>query len=240
LSAEHATVDYLAARLIEGIGAIRAGERVAGTQALLEVLTAPGMSAAGDLADVRARGALLLASALLDMHRLEEARVWISGARELCDAVGDGEGLTHADALDERVRELAQTALHEHAQKTRAVALLAQPLEVYEASTPAGPAQVDLLVRYANAEVAFRSPAAGVAIADRAVALAHRFGWTRQEVMARLVVARALPDRTETELLTAWRAADQDNNTGLITLVCKAAAAAGVELPAQHGPDMGT
>ena len=93
-----------------------------------------------------------------------------------------------------------------------------------------------MLIRRANAEAELARPAAGLPLAEEALAVATGVSSLRLEVLARLSIARCAPERAPDELRTALARADAENDFTLVGAIARAAEAHAVALPIQRGP----
>ncbi|MEM6931736.1 MAG: hypothetical protein AAF602_32695, partial [Myxococcota bacterium] len=144
-----------------------------------------------------------------------------------------GEDHGELTELAERVR--SRQALDEQS-RVQSERLAALSLDQIEARSRDPVGFVEVLVRKANAEVDVGRRDAAAEIAQRALVDAMTLGDVRLEILARLSVARATPERAPVEIERALTAADRFGDPNLITTVVKAAEGHGVPLPREAGP----
>lgn len=201
--------------LDQAVRALRTGRWGRGRE-LLEVLLAEPQppTVEGPL-----RG--MLAQALLELDRCEEAKDELRHALRIAKALGDQKAIDQLRALNGRV--YAQLA-HEREQARLAQAQQAElqrPLDelLARASTPAE--RCTVLLGKANAEL-------DLDLALRAREEAEHAG-PREQVLARLCLARLQPRRAEAMLREAHRIADTHEEPQLVAAIAQAARAAGVD-----------
>lgn len=194
--------------------------------ALEAVASDAGFRSQPDLADVRARVASLLAQALLGAGRAAEAEPHARQALQAARALG--EGGTEARTLLQAI--LADLARAEQAAR-QARRTAETPLDRLLEGIEGDEALAAVLVRKANAEVDVGRPAQALPLARRALAHAIACGSLREEVLARMTVARAAPEEAEAELRSAWQRAEAADDFNLVGAVARAARLSGVALP---------
>jgi len=145
----------------------------------------------------------LLAQAVFEQGRAEEARDLCRGAMRIAKAAGDLRGLEQLRALNGRI----YARLAEH---------------TLEDSPPPELDGVDLLLHRAQQT---QGPEAA-ALAGEALAQAST---VRDRVLSRLALVRAEPERAEEHLREAHRDADEHEEPQLIAAIAKAARRAGVD-----------
>lgn len=227
----------LAEALRAGVAALRGGRPAEAVDLLAQVVT--GLEGAGDLADVHLRASTLLAQALLETGSLGDASRRIQQVRRAARAAGDRAAAAAAEELDLRVRARATEEASAAERARRLAAVAERPLEDILARASGDLARAAALIEKANAELGAGRPERAGDVAREALLHARAAHATREQVLAHLTIAEAEPARARSELLDALDLADRAHNTGLITLIARAAEAAGVELPSQHGPDLG-
>ena len=185
-----------------------------------------------DRPGAEARAAAWRAQALDALGRLPEAERAAAEAVRLARRAGEADGVTAARGLHQRL--LASLAASAVADKARLADLpLAETSDdVLLGSHPEGPA---VLVRKANVLCDLGRPQEAVASAARALDVLRATGGheRRDEVLALLTLARALPEDAAARIHEAHAIADASDDMNLLTAVAKAASAAGVRL---HAP----
>lgn len=229
----------LADRLLEGVAALRADRAADAVAPLLAVASDPELAAAGALADIRARACSLLAQALLRTDRPDDASPWIDEALRILRSLEDREGLARVGELRREVLEARQQAATRAQGEARSRRLAATPLDDILATVTAPPALLDVLIRKANADADDGRPGDALPIAERALGLADELRDVRGQVLARMSIARAVPDRAAQLLVEAWSVAERAGEPTLVGAVARAAELAGVPLPVQVGPTLG-
>ncbi len=231
--AEDPEAETLAGWLLEGLEHLQGGRAAQAVSPLQRVCDHPGLQVADDLVDVRARAHSLLAQALLEADRPEEARKPHSVALQLAREEDDAGGLAVLAELGQRIEAACARVSEQAAARERAARLAALSIDEIEGRVRSEPARVEVLVRKANAESDAGRSAEAVVVAERALAGAVALGDPRLQVLARLSIARASSDRAPEELAAALQCADAASEPGLITAVAKAAELHGVSLPTQ-------
>lgn len=205
--------ESLADAVKRGVDALRRGDAEAAVDALQPVATDEALAAAADLVDVRARVLVLYAQALVAAERLEEAQPAMVEALRAVKRLDDDEGVA-------AVRALQQVANHTRTKK-----------RTPHAAAPARPApapdDAEAILAAANAATGEEAALLG----EQAFALAVLRGSVREEVLARLVLARSRPETARAQLEAALRRARGADEFTLVGAVVRAAELAGVELP---------
>ena len=232
--------ELLAGLLLDGLRALKAGRAADALGPLEQVCGDHELARAADLADVRARACSLLAQALLATGRASEALPRAEEALELARRLGDPDGLRQIESLSSEIREALRNEERVQDRRIRAERLAAIPLHEVEARVRDPLALIEVLVRKANAEADSGRTAQALTIAERALVDALTVDDVRLEVMARLSVARAAPDRAQHELERAHARASEAREFNLVTAVARAAVAHGVEVGVLRGPDRGS
>ncbi|MEZ4316118.1 MAG: hypothetical protein R3F61_01375 [Myxococcota bacterium] len=224
--------------LLEGVAAVREGRAADAVAPLGEVEAA--LRDQAELRDVHARAASLLAQARLELGDAPGAREASHRAMASSRALGDAEGLAEVRALDERIAASLDQARRAALARERSAELAGRTLAEVEAEARSPLARADALLKHANAlqthgrlDEAATSAARAAEHADEAVSV-------REQVLARIALAEADRDRAAVALYAALELADNADETTLIGLIARAAELAGVELPRQYGPSMGT
>jgi len=228
----------LPARILAGIEALREGRPAEAAEALRQVAEDRDFAAAEDLPDVRARVFSLLAQALLEADRPREAEPWARRALSATEALGDEQGALQIRALHQRIFAAATDALRAEQAARQAATLAATPLEEVLAGLDTDAARAPALVAKANAEVDAGRAESGAEIARAALRAARAAEILREEVLARLTLARALPAEAEVHLQAAWARAEAADEFNLVGAVARAAELAGVKLGVLEGPTL--
>jgi len=227
--------DDLAERVRRGVEALRAGRHAEAVTELEPVARDPEFEAAPDLADVRARVWSLLAQALHDGGRSREAEPWARKALAAAESEGDKAGAAVVRALHQAIFTAATEAAKADRAAKDARRLAATPLaDVLATLTDEHAAST--LVAKAVADLDDGRPADGAVAARLGLERATQAGNVREEVLARLALARALPDEASEHLRAAWVAADAANEFNLVGAVARAAELAGVAVAVLNGP----
>lgn len=205
--------DALAAAVKLGVDALRRGDAVAAAHALAPVANDEALENAPDLVDIRARVLVLYAQALVAADRFDDAQPALVQALRAVKRLDDDEGVA-------AVRGLQQLALHSRA-KARGTPAAAP------AGTAPSPDDAEALLIAANAATGEQAARLG----EQAFALAVAHGSVREEVLARLVLARSRPDAAADQLAAALRRARGAGEFTLVGAVVRAAELAGVALP---------
>ncbi len=230
--------EILATALLEGTEALRLGRPGRAAERLALVVSHSGLNSAPDMADVRVRARSLYAQALLESGRPTEAEPPVLDAMRELRAVGDSDGLQSVRGLHKRVREAIAAEARDAARREALQALSATPLPELRQRARTPFALAELLVQRANADAEVGQPQAGLRIAREALGLALELDDVRLEVLARLSVARCEPDTALEQLEAARARADGASEFNLVGAVARAAAAHGLQLSVQVGPDM--
>ncbi len=177
----------------------------------------------------RARALGMRAQALLGLGQLDRAKEGLVHALRAARALGDADGVT-------QLRGLNQTIYAALAHKSEQTRLAAEEAKLLEASleslleTAQSPHErVMALIRKANQAADLHTP--DVPLAHRAVAEADALSeGIREQVLARLCLARACPEEAERWLADARDRADEADEPNLVGAVASAARAMGVRL----------
>ncbi len=231
--------ELLSALLLDGVRALRSGDAAAAIEPLLEVCSDPDLQRAEDLQDIRARARSLLAQALLEVGRADDALPHAEQALALARTLGDPQGLRAIEELRGRVHQALHDARREADNRARSERLAHTPIAEIEARVRDPLALVEVLVRKANAEADAGRLVEALDIAQRALGGALASGDVRLEVLARLSVARAAPERAREQLEVAHARASEAHEFNLVTAVARAAEAHGVEVGLLRGPGGG-
>lgn len=221
----------LAERVRSGVEAIRAGRMADAVEVLAPVVSDAELAAADDLQDVRARVCSLYGQALLDLDRPDEAEGPLREALAIAERLGDEAGAKAVRGL--RARAMAATTQrHQQAdERRRQERLAATPIEQLLHGVTEPLARADVLLRKATAEADVGAHAEAARHAGQALSIAVEAGAAREEVLARLAIARSQPDRAPQQLLAAWHRAEQAEEFNLVGAVARAAELGGVALP---------
>lgn len=217
-----------------GVDALRTGRPADAVDALSPVVADPALAAAPDLVDVRARVLVLYAQALVDSGRYNEAKAAIPEALRAVRRLDDDAGIAAVKQLQARlVRDIADD--HRRASEAIERAKVARtPIDELLAAATSPEQRGEVLVQKANAMIDTGSLVEGGAYADEALALAVAAGNVREEVLARLSIARARPDEAATHVGAAFACAERAGDFNLVGTVARAAALHGVPLPAKR------
>lgn len=207
--------------------------------ALQDVASDPELAQAADLEDVRLRACTLLAQALIAADQPGPAGPWLDEADRLLAKLDDANGRAVVQQLRRQRtdRLMAQAARAKHAAQLAELANTPEHVIRARAFTPE--MLQDLLVQKANAEIEAGRPEEGGRLAQEALELAIEQDTVRGEVLARLSLARALPETAQEQLYLAWSRAERANEFNLVGAVARAAELQGVALPTLQGPDLG-
>lgn len=231
--------DGLPERIRQGLAALLAGDPTRAVGWLRPVATDAAFAAAEDLTDIRARVLSLLGQAEIERGRPDLAERPLRDAAILAKRLGDAEGLLEIRALQARSLAAsadAHTKSTEDAERRR---IADTSLATLLAAAASDAERAAVKVAKANAEADAGRSEEAAALATEAVQDAIAAGSVREEVLARLTLARCAPSRAEVELLAALSAAEQHAEFALVGAVARAASLAGVALPGQVGPDLG-
>ena len=233
--------EQLAHRLLEGLNLLRSGENAAAAQAFADVHDAPEIIAAADMTDVRIRALTLHGQAILATGGIESAQKSVMDAMRLARSEGDPHGLHQAQALYKQVLARRDERSRRAIAASEARRVAAASLDdIRSRLAPRSQPLCDALIKKANAHMDVDQSTIAHPLALEALALAQAQSWLREEVLARLSLARAQPDEAAHQLYEAWRRAERASDFTLVGTVARAADLQGVSLPVQLGPDMGT
>jgi hypothetical protein len=218
------------------VDALRQGRPDEAVEALERVVNDPAFLAEEDLVDVRARVFSLLAQALLGAGRAGDADQWAGAALELAIRLDDRRGEAEIRSLQREIRSASAEELRRlaAAKESRRIAQTPEDILLSGVRDPAERAA--LLTMKANAEADAGRADAGASIARRALEQALAAGALREEVLARLSIARCDPAAAVLELTAAWRRAEAADAFTLVGAVARAAEFVGVTLPVLRGP----
>jgi hypothetical protein len=232
------TSEQLAARVRSGVDALRSGRPADAVAALEPVARDPDFESQPDLADVRARVWSLLAQALHEGGRSREAEPWARKALAVAEGEGDREGVAAVRALHQAIFSAATEAARAERGARDARLLAATPLaEVLATLDPEHAAST--LVAKAVADLDDGRPDDAAPVARMALERATEAGDVREQVLALLALARAVPAEASDHLRAAWSVADAAAEFTLVGAVARAAELAGVEVAVLHGPARG-
>jgi hypothetical protein len=223
--------------LLAAVAALRAGRPEAALDALVLLFADPAFEAATDLDDAKARAASLRAQALLQLGRPAEAWTWNEQALRLARALGDEAGLAELRAQHEEIRSALTVVAQQNAAAEHNRRLAGLSVDQILLGLGSGAERADALAKKANAEVDVGRAAEAAVIARRAIEEAVMASVVREEVFARIALARAAPDEAPAQLLAAWRRAERESEFNLVTAVAGACEVLGVRLPSLVGPE---
>lgn len=215
-----------------GVDALRSGRPADAVDALATVVADEALAAAPDLVDIRARVLVLHAQALSESGRLDEAKSAIPEALRAVRRLDDDDGIHAVKQLQARlVRDIAD----DHRRASEAIERARVARTPIDELLAAGVAEqrADVLLRKANAMIDTGSPEEGGGYADEALALAMAARSVRDEVLARLSIARARPADAAQQVAAALAIAERAADFNLVGTVARAAALHGVALPGQ-------
>jgi hypothetical protein len=230
---------HLAGCLLEGIQALQDARPHDAIGPLDEVARDPDLAATTDLADIRARACSLLADAHLQLGNLDEASWAARAALALLRDLDDAAGRSRVQAIWTGILDLRKQRKANELGQASAAKLRQWSLQALEDRFGHEPLRfADVLIKKANAEIEGGATTMAVGPAERALAIAMAQGAVREEVFARLSLARAVPALAVLHLEAAWRRAERANEFNLVGAVAVAAHAMGLQLAVQDGPDM--
>ena len=234
---EHTT--EIARTLRRGIEVLRRGDAALALPHLKRVVEDVALEAATDLQDVRARACSLLAQAQLQLGQLDGAQNHANRALDLLRAVGDPDGIREVEQLRAEIADAAQKRAEQERRQRSLEQLARTEVAVLRERYERDPvALAEILLKKSSAEIEAGRPVQARAIAEEVLDLACEGQWLRQEVLARLCLARVHPTSAPDQLLQAWRRAERASDHTLVATVARAAELAGLELPHQLGPQM--
>jgi hypothetical protein len=212
-----------------GVEALKADRPAEAAEALRPVAEDAELAAAEDLRDVRLRVLTLYAQALLGSDRAAEAEATLRDAAALADVLEDAEGRKVVKGLRAQAATAAMEAHRKAAEAKAAAKLSAVPMADLVARNPDARARADALIRKAQADLDVGDAASGAACAREVLENAPT---AREEVLARLLLARAEPGSASQQLEAALTRATTAGEFNLVGAVAKTAELAGVPVPA--------
>ncbi len=231
--------EYLANRLLEGLEQLRDGACERAAEAFAEVHSAPEIMAASHMTDIRIRALTLHAQAVLETGGIELAQTSVLEAMRLARLEGDTVGLSQARALQKRVLERRDERSRNAIAASQAKRIAEAPLSDIRKRLAPHPQQLcDALIKKSNALLDLGQHDEAYPLATEALQTALPHGWLREEVLARLSIARARPSEAPEQLYLAWRRSERASDFTMVGTVARAADLQGVSLPTQVGPDM--
>jgi hypothetical protein len=228
----------LAEAVRRGVDALKTGRALDAVAALEPHALSEELARADDLQDVRARVCSLLAQAMLEAERPEDALRWVREAVVLHGRVRDSDR-TELRELEDRVLAAVARARQRALELPSRARLATTAVDTLLRGVTDPRARCTLLIQKANADLDAQGESAAssaAALAAEALALAIGLDDVREEVLARLTLARALPGTAAQELALAWRRAERASEFNLVGAVAKSAEEAGVVLPQLFGP----
>ena len=223
-------------RVRQGYDALREGRAEAAAGLLGPAVDDPELARAADLQDLRARVCSLYAQALLESGRPLDAEAPIRDALRIAKKLHDDVGVYELRMLQGRIasavvdvtRAAAEARERDRVRKTPLAELLAghdHPL-----------ARAGILVQKANVHAEDGDRVVALTLAEEALALAIAHDSVRDQVLARLTIARAAPERAAEALREALVVAEGAAEFNLVGAVARAAEVAGVTLQTLVGP----
>ena len=229
----------MAGRLRLGIESLQRGDPLAAVPHLVAVVDDRALRDADDLTDVLARATSLLAQALLEAGDLDAAELRVQDAFTILGAMADTDGLQEVSELRDRIAaervNRVDTLRRQQSMERLADTTVADLRRMYGKDAQS---LCEILLKKCNAEFEAGRAEQAFELAHEVLTQAVAEDWMRQEVLARLTLARIQPVEAETLLNEAWRRADRGNDHTLISTIARAAALAGVGLPTLTGPQM--
>lgn len=226
----------VAARLLAGVEHLKAGRLQDAITELAEVCSDEDLRRADDLRDVRARAMSMLADAHLRAGDVDSAETMAREALALLREVGDANGVRAVQDVWGRVaaaRQEAQAAVRREVASARLREMTRSDLgdRFGEGSLRLA----DALVKKAHAHADVDDTALAEELAHEALALSRSHDSVREEVFARLALARVGYDATE-QVRGAWERAERADEFNLVSAIASAADSLGVALPVLEGP----
>jgi hypothetical protein len=229
----------LASQLTRAVEALRRSEPSRALPDLAAAWADPDLVAATDLIDVRARVGSLYASALLELHRVDEADRVCRDTLRLLRGLGDPDGLHAVRELQDRITKAVVEAREMEARLAEASRVAATPLDALLADATTPDQRAGALVRKATALLDVGQLDEGADLAFVALDVARAHGLITWEVFARLSLVRAEVDGARAHLHAAHAAAVAAEEFNLVSAIVRAAATAGLDLPVEQGPHAG-
>jgi tetratricopeptide (TPR) repeat protein len=229
----------VATALRDGIEQLERGHADDAVEHLTVVVEDPDFRDSSDMQDILARATSLLAQALKKQGDLSNARLRCSEAMELCQKLGDAAGIREVGELssdiDDALRERDDAERRQRSLQQLGRTATAKLRTLY-GKDPISLAEI--LLKKSSAELDAGRVEHAQELADEVLEQARTEGWRRQEVLARLTLARIRPDDAPTHLVRAWERAEQDNDHTLVSTVARVAELSGVTLSSLAGPEM--
>jgi hypothetical protein len=238
LAANDPTVQ-LARALRDGIEQLEQGRADTAVEHLTVVVEDHDLRGASDMQDILAKATSLLAQALLKQGDLPAARRRCSDALDLCRRIEDDVGIANVRALSSEIED-AQRAQEDEERRQRSMQMLSRTdtdtLRATYAKDPLSLAEI--LLKKSSAELEAGRTKSARTLAGEVLTRATAESWRRQEVLARLTLARIDPHDAPTQLTRAWERAERDSDHTLVATVARAAELSGVTLSSMSGPEM--
>jgi hypothetical protein len=184
-----------------------------------------------DMNDVRARVLTLYAQSLVDTGRTDEADPFLQEALELATGLGDEQGVVAIRELLERCAAASADLVREAQRKSAAARLAGVPIDELLARAGSDRERSDIYLRKADASLAVGRVAESALFAVQALAMAQAAGAVREEVLARLSLARAVPTEAADQIAKALDRARDENEANLVAAIAKTAELLGVPIP---------
>ena len=177
----------------------------------------------------RARALGMRAQALLGLGQLDRAKEGLVLALRAARALGDADGVTQLRGLNQTIYAALAHKSEQARLAAEEAALLQEPLERLLDAAQSPHERVMALIRKANQAADLLTP--DVPLARRAVAESDALqDGIREQVLARLCLARACPAEAPRWLADARDRADEADEPNLVGAVASAARAIGVRL----------
>lgn len=222
----------LADRVRLGVEALRRGEFAVAADVLGAARDDAAWAAADDVADLRARVASLYAQALLGAGRIDEADRAVVDALRLVKPLGDATALAEVRALQGEIVKARVEARQREAEAAERRRVADTPVDELLAGVADPDRQAALLNQKATAEIDLGRTKSGEALARRALALATS---PREQVFARLAIARTAPREATEQIEAAWACASDANEFNLVAIIARTAELLGVTVARLEG-----
>jgi hypothetical protein len=240
LPASDAHTERIATELRLGVESLQRGDPAAAVAHLLIVVDDETLGAAEDLRDILARATSLLAQALFERGDLELAVARADSALTLCRTLEDEAGAHEVHALLKQIATARDDRVADTRREQSTIRLAQTDVTEIRRLYAAKPrALTDVLLKKCNADFETGDVGAAEDLAREILTRAVLENWLREEVLARLSIARAVPEEADLQLNAAWKRAERVGDHTLVSAVARAAELAEVTLPSMEGPLMG-